>query len=60
MTGLTLSHGIMVGLLVLFAIAHSGLAALRPKGESWIGPRAYRVCFALVSLPLAAVLIIYF
>ncbi|MEM8544047.1 MAG: NnrU family protein, partial [Cyanobacteria bacterium P01_H01_bin.119] len=47
-------------LLVLFAIAHSGLAALRPKGESWIGPRAYRVCFALVSLPLAAVLIIYF
>jgi rRNA large subunit m3Psi methyltransferase RlmH len=31
---LTPSHFIMVGLLVGFAIAHSGLAALRPKGRS--------------------------
>jgi uncharacterized membrane protein len=56
----TPSHGIMLGLLVLFAIAHSGLAALRPRGEKIIGARAYRVIFALVSIPLASVLIIYF
>ncbi|MBF2035356.1 MAG: hypothetical protein IGR92_07695 [Leptolyngbyaceae cyanobacterium T60_A2020_046] len=57
---LTPSHGIMLGLLVIFAIAHSGLAALRPKGEALIGARAYRVLFALVSIPLATTLIIYF
>ncbi len=50
----------MIGLLLGFAIAHSGLAALRPWGEQRIGPRLYRVLFALVSLPLAVVLIIYF
>jgi uncharacterized membrane protein len=57
---LTPSHFIMLGLLLGFAIAHSGLAALRPWGEAKIGPRAYRVIFALVSLPLATILIIYF
>jgi len=57
---LTPSHGIMLGLLLVFAIAHSGLAALRPTGEKWIGARAYRVLFALVSIPLASGLIIYF
>jgi uncharacterized membrane protein len=57
---LTPSHGIMLGLLGVFAIAHSGLAALRPQGEKLIGARAYRVLFALVSIPLASVLIIYF
>ncbi|MEB3308707.1 MAG: NnrU family protein [Snowella sp.] len=57
---LTPSHGVMVGLLVVFAIAHSGLAALRAWGESKIGARAYRVLFALVSIPLAVVLITYF
>ncbi len=57
---LTPSHFIMVGLLVMFAIAHSGLAALRPLAEKYVGPRLYRVVFALVSLPLATVLIIYF
>lgn len=50
----------MVGLLLGFAIAHSGLAALRPWGEKQIGPRLYRVLFALVSLPTATVLVIYF
>ena len=50
----------MAGLLVIFAIAHSGLASLRPRGEKLIGARAYRVLFALVSIPLASVLIIYF
>ncbi|GAC1461143.1 MAG: NnrU family protein [Chamaesiphon sp.] len=57
---LTPSHLTMLGLLVGFAIAHSGLAALRPWGEKQIGPRLYRVFFALVSIPLAVVLIIYF
>ena len=50
----------MLGLLLGFAIAHSGLAALRPQGELIIGPRLYRILFASVSLPLAVVLIIYF
>ncbi|AFZ12970.1 NnrU family protein [Crinalium epipsammum PCC 9333] len=57
---LTPSHLTMLGLLVGFAIAHSGLAAVRPWGEEKIGARLYRVLFALVSLPLATVLIIYF
>jgi uncharacterized membrane protein len=57
---LTPSHFIMLGLLVIFAIAHSGLAALRPWAEKKVGARLYRVLFALVSLPLAVVLIIYF
>ncbi|XGW00179.1 MAG: NnrU family protein [Leptolyngbya sp. BL-A-14] len=57
---LTPSHFIVMGLLLGFAIAHSGLAALRPWGEQKIGPRLYRVVFALVSLSLATVLIVYF
>jgi uncharacterized membrane protein len=57
---LTPSHGVMFGLLVGFAIAHSGLAALRPRAEKYIGPRLYRVFFALVSIPFATTLIIYF
>jgi uncharacterized membrane protein len=50
----------MAGLLVIFAVAHSGLAALRPWGEAKIGARLYRVFFALVSLPLAIGMILYF
>ena len=57
---LTPSHFVMLGLLLGFAIAHSGLASLRPKVEKYIGPRLYRILFAGVSLPLAVVLIIYF
>jgi uncharacterized membrane protein len=57
---LTPSHWIMLGLLLSFAIAHSGLAALRPWGESKIGARLYRVLFAGVSIPFAVILIIYF
>ncbi|NEO38608.1 MAG: hypothetical protein F6J90_20645 [Moorea sp. SIOASIH] len=57
---LSVSHFVMFGLLLTFAIAHSGLAALRSLGEQRIGPRLYRIVFALVSLPLAVVLIIYF
>jgi uncharacterized membrane protein len=59
-TWLTPSHWIILGLLLGFAIAHSGLAALRLWGESKIGARLYRVLFALVSIPLAVVLIVYF
>ena len=54
------SHFVMFYLLLGFAIAHSGLAALRPWGEERIGARLYRVLFALVSIPFATVLIIYF
>ncbi|MGK7891191.1 MAG: NnrU family protein [Leptolyngbyaceae cyanobacterium] len=54
------SHLVIAGLLLGFAIAHSGLAALRPWGEAKIGARLYRVFFALVSIPFATVLIIYF
>lgn len=50
----------MLGLLFAFAIAHSGLASLRPWAEKYIGSRLYRILFAGVSLPLATVLIIYF
>ena len=57
---LTSSHFVMLGLLFGFAIAHSGLAALRSRAEKLVGARLYRVFFALVSLPLATVLIIYF
>ena len=54
------SGWIMLGLLLGFAIAHSGLAALRSWGEAKIGARLYRILFALVSIPLAVILIVYF
>lgn len=57
---LTVSHLMMFGLILGFAIAHSGLAALRPRGEALMGARLYRVLFALVSIPFATVLIVYF
>ncbi|MDV2995898.1 MAG: hypothetical protein N4J56_005552 [Chroococcidiopsis sp. SAG 2025] len=57
---LTPSHFVMLGLLLGFAIAHSGLAALRMQAEKAIGARLYRVLFASVSLPLAVGLVIYF
>lgn len=51
-----------------FAIAHSGLASLRPSAERALGSafgeafgtRAWRVIFAMVSLPLAFSCIVYF
>ncbi|PNW69789.1 hypothetical protein CHLRE_19g750247v5 [Chlamydomonas reinhardtii] len=54
------SEATMALILLVFAIAHSGLAGLRPKGEELVGPRAYRVVFALVSLPLALLAIVFF
>jgi uncharacterized membrane protein len=57
---LTPSHFVMLGLQFAFAIAHSGGAALRPWAEKRIGARLYRILFAITSLPLAVILIIYF
>lgn len=54
------SHVIILGLLLGFAIAHSGLAALRTWAETKIGARLYRILFALVSIPFATILVIYF
>ncbi|MBD2101158.1 NnrU family protein [Leptolyngbya sp. FACHB-261] len=54
------SHLVMAGLLLAFAMVHSGLAALRLRVEKHTGPRLYRVLFALVSISLALVLLIYF
>jgi zeta-carotene isomerase len=47
-------------MLGFFAVAHSGLASLRPAAEEVVGARAWRVFFALVSLPLAFSCIVYF
>jgi uncharacterized membrane protein len=56
----TSSHFVILGLQLVFAIAHSGGAAVRPWAEKYIGPRLYRIIFALTSLPLAVILIVYF
>jgi uncharacterized membrane protein len=50
----------MVLLILLFAIAHSGLASWRMTMEAKIGARAYRVIFALVSITLALPVFIYY
>lgn len=44
---------VMLTLILIFAIVHSGLASLRDGGEKLIGERAFRVLFAGTSLPLA-------
>lgn len=51
---------VMLSLILIFAIVHSGLASLRDGGEKLIGERAYRVLFAGTSLPLALSTIVYF
>ena len=60
----SLAHGdsswTITYMLGFFAVAHSGLASLRPAAEEVIGARAWRVIFALVSLPLALSCIVYF
>jgi uncharacterized membrane protein len=50
----------MLGLLVGFAVLHSGGASLRVWGEERIGARAWRLLFAAVSIPAALVVIGYF
>jgi zeta-carotene isomerase len=47
-------------MLLIFAIFHSGLAGLRTYAEPYVGARAWRVVFAVVSLPLALSCISYF
>ena len=51
---------VMFGLLVTFAVIHSGGAALRNRAEKLIGARAWRLIFAGASIPSAVVLIGYF
>ncbi|CAB4263610.1 unnamed protein product [Prunus armeniaca] len=51
---------VMLILILIFAIFHSGLASLRDTGEKLIGERAYRVLFAGTSLPLAVSTVVYF
>ena len=47
-------------LIIIFAIIHSGGAALRNKAELIIGPRLWRLVFVSLSLPSAVILIGYF
>ena len=47
-------------LIIIFAIIHSGGAALRTRAESIIGARLWRLCFVSLSLPSAIILISYF
>ena len=54
------SSFVMILLLFSFAVIHSGGAALRVKAEKVIGPRAWRLVFAFVSIPSAFILIGYF
>ncbi len=51
---------VMVGLLLGFALLHSGGASLRVWGEERIGARAWRVLFAAISIPAAGLLVGYF
>ncbi len=47
-------------LIIIFAIIHSGGAALRNKAELLIGARLWRLVFVSLSLPSAIILIGYF
>ncbi len=58
--GIHQSSYVMLLLLVVFAVIHSGGAALRNKAENLIGARAWRIIFALVSIPSATIVIGYF
>ncbi len=54
------SSWVMLGLLVVFALIHSGGAAIRSRAESFIGARAWRLIFAGASIPSAVIVIGYF
>ena len=60
MAGTTSPDITMLWMLTVFALSHSGLAGLRPYAEEIVGARAWRVVFALVSLPLALSCLSYF
>ena len=51
---------VMLILLVLFAVIHSGGAALRQRAEARIGARAWRLLFATASIPSAVIVIGWF
>ena len=51
---------VMLALLLVFAVLHSGGASLRSWGAARIGERAWRLLFAGVSIPAAVVLVGYF
>ncbi len=54
------SSFVMICLLILFALIHSGGAALRSRAELLVGARLWRLIFATASIPSAVVLIGYF
>ena len=47
-------------LILVFAVIHSGGAALRSRAEAFMGARLWRLCFVSLSLPSAVILISYF
>tara|TARA_B100000965_G_scaffold78193_1_gene62141 strand:- start:2727 stop:3455 length:729 start_codon:yes stop_codon:yes gene_type:complete len=51
---------LILGLILIFAVIHSGGAALRSRAEDLMGPRLWRLCFVSLSLPSAVILISYF
>ena len=51
---------IVLLLIFIFAVIHSGGAALRIKAETLLGARLWRLCFVSFSLPSAIILISYF
>ena len=54
------SSVVMAIMLVLFAVIHSGGAALRSRAEDVIGARAWRLIFASASIPSPVVVIGWF
>ncbi|CAK9191537.1 unnamed protein product [Sphagnum troendelagicum] len=55
------SHEVVILIILfIFALVHSGLASLRGEGEKLVGERAYRVLYAVLSLPLAVSAVVYF
>ncbi len=51
---------VIVLLILIFAVIHSGGAALRSRAENVVGPRIWRLFFVSLSLPSALILISYF
>ena len=60
MFGIHHSSVVMLALLILFAVIHSGGAALRNFAESILGARVWRLIFATASIPSAVILIGWF
>ena len=60
MFGIHHSSVVMLALLILFAVIHSGGAALRNLAESILGARVWRLIFATASIPSAVILIGWF